>query len=310
MAERRWSVVWVPHGAGASRSWSVSYRTLKLLAGTSAVCGLIGAGFVLTAIRKTVDSSRLGRLEQANRLLAQEVVRTRTLLRQVNDTVAGIMRQDEMIRLMAGLPPHSPDVLQAGVGGPAPKPTESQQLLASTPLGEQALQMHLDVEGMIRRADLLANSFAEAKDSLQAHQDRMRHTPSIMPTRGFVSSPFTEARLHPIFHDMRPHLGIDIAAPLGTPIIAPAGGLVIDINNDPEGYGKFVRIDHGYGVVTLYGHCSKILVRIGQRVNRGDEVALIGDTGLSSGPHLHYEVDVNGTPVNPTKYIFPETIVD
>lgn len=310
MAERRWSVVWVPHGAGASRSWSVSYRTIKLLAGTSTVCAVIAAGFVLTAIRKTVESSRLDRLEQANQMLAQEVVRTRTLLRQVNDTVAAIMRQDELIRLMAGLPPHSPDVLQAGVGGPAPKPTEEQEVLASMPLGEQALQMHVDVEGMIRRADLLAHSFEEARDSLAAHQDKMRHTPSIMPTRGFISSPFTEARLHPIFHDMRPHLGIDVAAPLGTPIVAPAGGLVIDINNDPEGYGKFVRIDHGYGVVTLYGHCSRILVRIGQRVKRGDEIALIGDTGLSSGPHLHYEVEVNGHPINPMKFIFPETIRD
>jgi Peptidase family M23 len=310
MAERRWSVVWVPHGAGASRSWSVSYRTIKILTGTAAGCALIGAAFVLTAIRKTVDSSRLGRLEEANRLLAQEVVSTRTLLRQVNDSVAAIMRQDEMVRLLAGLPPHSPDVLQAGVGGPAPKPTEAQLVLASTPAGEQALQMHLDVEGMIRRADLLAHSFEEARDSLQAHQDEMRHTPSIMPTRGFISSPFTEARLHPIFHDMRPHLGIDIAAPMGTPIVAPAAGLVIDINNDPEGYGKFVRIDHGYGVVTLYGHCSKILVRIGQRVKRGDDIALIGDTGLSSGPHLHYEIEVNGHAINPMKYIFPETIVD
>ena len=310
MAERRWSVVWVPHGAGASRSWSVSYRTVKLLVGTAAFCAIVGAGFVLTAIRKGVDSSRLGRLERANELLAQEVVRTRTLLRQVNDTVAQIMRQDEQVRLLADLPPHSPDVLQAGVGGPAPKPTEDQLILASTPVGEQALQMRLDVEAMIRQADLLAHSFEEARDSLQAHQSEMRHTPSIMPTRGFISSPFTEARLHPIFHDMRPHLGIDIAAPMGTPIIAPAAGVVIDIADDPEGYGRFVRIDHGYGVVTLYGHCSKILVHIGQRVKRGDEVALIGDTGLSSGPHHHYEVEVNGHPVNPIKYIFPETIVD
>jgi murein DD-endopeptidase MepM/ murein hydrolase activator NlpD len=310
MVERRWSVVWVPHGSGTSRSWSVSYRALRAAASVSAVGALVALGFIYTAVRKSVDSSRLGKLEQANRLLAQEIVRTRTLLRQVNDTVASIMHQDELIRLMAGLPPNSPDVLQAGIGGPAPKPTQSEQVLASLPLGEQALQMHMDVEGMTRRANLLAASFEEAKDSLEAHQDRMRHLPSISPTRGFISSPFSKARLHPIFHDMRPHLGIDIAAPMGTPIIAPAGGLVIDINTDPEGYGKYVKIDHGYGIVTLYGHCSKILVRIGQRVERGDEIALIGDTGLSSGPHLHYEVEVHGKPVNPMTYIFPQTIVD
>ena len=115
--------------------------------------------------------------------------------------------------------------------------------------------------------------------------------------------------MNPILHVARPHLGIDLAAPLGTPIVAPAGGLVVDVAT-LTGYGKMVTIDHGYGVVTRYAHCSKILVRVGQRVKRDQEIALVGSTGLSTAPHLHYEVIVNGQHVNPEKYIFPDQIVE
>ena len=104
------------------------------------------------------------------------------------------------------------------------------------------------------------------------------------------------------------HAGIAIPAPLGPPIVAPAGGWVIAVDTD-EGYGLYVKIDHGNGIITLYAHCSKIIVRRGQRVRRGDEIALVGSTGLSTSPHLHYEVEVNGRTVNPRKYIFPESII-
>lgn len=309
MAERHWSVLWVPHGAGATRSFSVSHRALKIVGGTAAVLLIVGLGFVYIAVRKGVDMSRLERLERANELLAQEVVQTRTLLRQVNDTVASIMRRDEMVRLVAGLPPNDPDVQQAGIGGPAGKPTEREQVLAEQPLGRDALQMRLDVDALIRRANLLARSFQEATDSLEEHRDKLARTPSISPTRGWFTSNFATARMHPIFHEARRHDGIDIAARLGSPIIAPAGGLVIDVTTE-NGYGKLVAVDHGYGVITRYAHCSKILVRVGQRVRRGDEIAQVGSTGLSTSPHLHYEVEVHGRTVDPRSYIFPESIVD
>lgn len=309
MAQRHWTVVWVPHGAGMSRSVSVSFRTLKVIGGTAAVLAVLALGFVYTAIRKGVDISRLGRLEKANQVLAQEVARTRTLLRQVNDTVAAITKRDELVRLLAGLPPNDPGVQQAGIGGPAGVPSEREQVLAGQPLGREALQMRLDVDGLIRRTNLLARSFQDAEDSLRAHQDRLNRTPSISPTRGWLTSGFATLRMHPIYHLARPHDGIDISAPLGTPIVAPAGGLVIDVGSEP-GYGNLVTIDHGYGLVTRYAHLSKSLVRVGQRVRRGEEIALVGSTGVSSGPHLHYEVEVHGKTVDPRKYIFPETIVD
>lgn len=307
MAERNWSILWVPHGAGETRSITVSDRTLKTIGGTVAVLLVVGLGFVVTALRKGVDMSRLERLERANEMLAQQVVQTRTLLRQVNDTVAQIMRRDEEVRLLAGLQPTDPGVQQAGIGGPAGPPTESEQLLAEIPLGREALQMGFDVEGLVRRANLLAHSFDEAIDSAEAQRDRLANIPSITPTRGWFTSGFATARMHPIFHEERRHDGIDIAAPLGTPIIAPAGGRVIEVTRE-EGYGNLVAIDHGYGIITRYAHCSKILVRVGQRVRRGEQIALVGNTGLSTSSHLHYEVEVHGKTVNPKNWIFPDIV--
>lgn len=307
MAERHWSILWVPHGAGETRGFTVSARALKTVGGTAAVLAVIGVGFVVTAVRKGVDMSRLERLERANQLLAQQVVQTRNQLRQVNDTVAQIMRRDEQVRLLAGLQPLDPGVQLAGIGGPAGPPTESERVLAEIPLGREALQMGIDVEALVRRANLLASSFDEAIDSAEAQRNRLANIPSIMPTRGWLTSGYATARMHPIFHEERRHDGIDIAAPLGTPIIAPAGGRVIEVTKE-EGYGNLVAIDHGYGIITRYAHCSKILVRTGQRVRRGDEIALVGNTGLSTSSHLHYEVEVHGKTVDPRGYIFPDIV--
>jgi murein DD-endopeptidase MepM/ murein hydrolase activator NlpD len=98
------------------------------------------------------------------------------------------------------------------------------------------------------------------------------------------------------------HKGLDVATRTGTPIIAPADGLAI-FSGREGGFGNMLAIDHGYGIVTKYAHCSTIDVKIGQKVKRGDIIARVGNTGRSTGPHLHYEVAVNGVAVNPSRYI-------
>ena len=309
MSKRAWTVVWVPHGSGSSRTLGFSRRALKVIVGTLGVLAVVTVVFVVTAISKAVDISRLERLQRANDLLAQELVRTRSLLDEVSDTVAVIMERDRQVRVLAGLPPTDPGVQLAGIGGPAGTASESDQLLAEAAVGREALRMRGDVGALIRRANLLAGSFRQATESLTVHMDRLARTPSILPTRGWITSHFSQVRLHPIFHQARPHEGIDISAAVGTPIIAPAGGLVIYVGSEP-GYGKMVAIDHGYGVVTRYAHASKTLVRVGQRVRRGDEIALVGNTGISTSSHLHYEVEINGRTQDPRQWIFPNTIVD
>ncbi len=101
------------------------------------------------------------------------------------------------------------------------------------------------------------------------------------------------------------HAGLDVAASPGSPVYAPADGVVSFVGYD-EGYGKLISIDHGYGVNTRFGHNSQIYVQVGQRVSRWDVIGAVGSTGRSTGPHLHYEVRINGTAVNPANFILDE----
>jgi murein DD-endopeptidase MepM/ murein hydrolase activator NlpD len=132
--------------------------------------------------------------------------------------------------------------------------------------------------------------------------DSIAHTPSIMPTVGWLTSQFSLHRFHPVLHKYLPHLGIDIAAPYGATIVAPAAGTVIRMAR-AEGYGRVIEIDHGNGIVTKYGHLSHFLVHVDQQVVRGEPIARVGNSGLTTGPHLHYEVHVNGQIVDPLSYL-------
>jgi murein DD-endopeptidase MepM/ murein hydrolase activator NlpD len=307
--KRRWTILLVPPGARASRSVEVPARAFGWAVGLGA---LAATGLLVLAVMtatKSIDLTHLDRLERANALLGQELAIAQASTNQLRDTLNAITGRDRQIRLLAGLEPINADVQLAGIGGPVGEWSEREQLLAEGSTGREALDLRLDLDGMIRRASLLAGSFTEAAESLSSHNDRLARTPSIMPTAGFLSSPFAKARMHPIFHEERPHPGIDISAPIGTPILAAAAGTVIQVGTG-TGYGKQLMIDHGYGLVTRYAHLSKALVQVGQHVRRGDEIALVGNTGIVTAPHLHYEVIVNGKQQDPLKFVFPETIVD
>ena len=312
MAEQRWTVVLVPHGASESRAIRISRRGVRWTAGVLTTLAIAVVAFGYVAVSKSVDLARLDRLEHRNALLRAELEQARQLVAGLTDTVAAIALTDQRVRLLAGLEPTDPAVQLAGVGGPGGVWTEREQLLSEGPTARMALLFRSDLDNLIRRANLLASSYAEVAESIAAHVDLLERTPSIKPispTLGWLTSHFAQARMHPLFSEARPHEGIDITAPMGTPILAPAAGRVIDVKRLP-GYGQTVKIDHGNGIVTLYAHCSKILVRIGQSVRRNDQIALVGKSGYATGPHVHYEVIVNGRPVNPTNYIFPESIVD
>ncbi|HTQ11979.1 MAG TPA: peptidoglycan DD-metalloendopeptidase family protein [Fimbriimonadaceae bacterium] len=125
--------------------------------------------------------------------------------------------------------------------------------------------------------------------------------PLLRPVNGRLTSGFG-MRFHPILHIMRMHTGVDFGAAVGTPIHAAAAGVVIH-SSYMRGYGNVVIIDHGGGLSTVYAHCSRIVVSDGEKVRRGQYIANVGSTGLSTGPHLHFEVRVNGKPVNPLRYL-------
>jgi murein DD-endopeptidase MepM/ murein hydrolase activator NlpD len=142
----------------------------------------------------------------------------------------------------------------------------------------------------------------EASGPLLAEPLRLLTLPTILPVHGRITSGFSPARRHPVTGRRRPHAGLDLAARAGTPIVATAHGRVT-VSGRRGGYGLLVEIDHGHGFRTRYAHASRVLVRPGQPVQRGDTIARVGSTGLSTGPHVHYEVLYNGRQVDPADFV-------
>jgi murein DD-endopeptidase MepM/ murein hydrolase activator NlpD len=311
MNERRWRVVVVPPGSGSSKVIEVSQSLVQLALGVGLVFVLATVLLGYTTISRTVTIARHQGLVTENQLLARELGEMENRIVSLSDTLGTIQARSAKIRLLAGLDPIDPQVAAAGIGGPtnAASVAANTELRESGVLGERTAEVKVDLNAMIRRANLLASSFSEAADSLEGHTARLAATPSIMPTSGWLTSAFSSMRSHPILHIDRPHYAIDVVAPSGTPIEAPAAGTVTSAGWS-NGYGNTVTIDHGFGLMTRYAHASRIMVRPGQRVARGERIALVGNTGLATSSHLHYEVHVNGKPVDPLRYVLPNVIVD
>ena len=306
MAKRRWTLVLVPHGSEPSRIVEVSYNVLRFAA--AAVGGIVVLALLAgyATISHTTDLSRAAQLQEENASLARQIGELHGRLVSLADTITTISQRDARIRVLANLEPIDPQVQAAGSGGPAG--ASDLNLNGLTGIARRSAEVRVDMGALIRRANLLASSFKEAADSLALHTARLAATPSIMPTQGWLSSAFSAMRTHPILHLARPHEGIDVSAPMGSPIEAPAAGVVIDAGWE-TGYGNTITINHGFGIVTKFAHASKLLVKTGQRVSRGQRIALVGNSGLATGPHLHYEVHVNGRPVDPLKYVLPDKVV-
>jgi len=306
---RNWTVVLVPEGAGASREVQVSRRLLRGAVAVASVLGVVTVVGIYTAVTSAIDQSQLGRLERQYGTLDLELATMQTRIDQLSDTLNRINELDRDVRLLAGLPLIDPAIRLAGVGGPAEPPSHTDVILGEAGLGREALSTRSTLDGLIRRARILSASFSEAVDSMESDRNRLSRLPSIMPTAGYLSSGFSEARMHPVYNKPLPHYAIDISAPEGTPIVAPAKGRVTMVGVQ-VGYGNILTIDHGNGIQTRYAHNSEILVRQGQVIERGDKIALVGHTGVVTSDHLHYEVRVNGTYVDPRRFIFGNVIVD
>lgn len=175
--------------------------------------------------------------------------------------------------------------------------------------GLDGLREHLDeldaraeeLEGQIEEEE---RSLTELRAYLDDRISILRATPSVWPVRGWVTSHFGW-RNSPHGGGRKRHSGLDVSAPIGTPIVAAGDGHVIFAAYN-KAYGNLMVIDHGYGLTTKYAHCSKFIAQPGDRVKRGELIARVGNTGRSTGPHLHFEVRENGVPTNPLKFLRSE----
>lgn len=213
-------------------------------------------------------------------------------------------RDDDVYRMIFQAEPIPASKRKAGYGGstrPKVYPNiENSDILNST----------------IQKTDILSKVMLVQSESYDEIFDYVKNTeklasciPAIQPIALDDLTRFGSSfglRFHPILKIWRMHDGVDLTAPRGTKIHASGDGIVFRANNSHGGYGKVVKINHGFGYITVYAHMSKILVRPGQSIKRGDVIGLVGSTGLSEAPHLHYEVRINGRPVNPTNFYYED----
>jgi murein DD-endopeptidase MepM/ murein hydrolase activator NlpD len=205
------------------------------------------------------------------------------------------------LRLLTDLPKLDEDLQKAGFGGT----DERIDFTSSSTVNALLNNLRSTAEQAERELHLQTTSYEAIETTYDQNKVRFSHLPAIKPMDGFYNPNSFGMRLHPILNFVRKHDGIDIINEAGTPVYASAEG-TIDFTGRKGDYGLAVEINHGYSLKSLYGHLSKILVREGQKVKRGELIAHSGNTGLSSGPHLHYEVRVNGVAQNPSYYFFDD----
>lgn len=275
----------------------------------AALCLITALTLGLTTVLMNGPGVADARLRAKNELLEEEIAGMTSRLDTLQWALQELAEKDEFYRLLAGLEPLNEDIRQLGIGGPDADSLGANPLYrVDTQAGRRAFSASMQLSSLLRRARLLSFSWREAEDTLSTKQARLSATPSIYPTTGYVSSTFSLSRWHPILDKPRPHTGIDIVAPHGTPVVASARGRVISASVQGE-YGLMIEIDHGHGVITRYAHLQGAAVRAGQVVQRGQRIGAVGSSGLAVGPHLHYEVVVNGAPANPRRYILDMSVI-
>lgn len=209
-------------------------------------------------------------------------------------------RDDNIYRVIFEAEPIPSTIRNAGIGG-ANRYEELEKLSNS----ERIIETAKKIDKISRQLYVQSKSFDDVFRMAKSKEDMMLHLPAILPmpkNKGQIISGFG-LRFHPILKYRRMHTGIDIAAPKGTPIYATGDGTVVDAGRE-SGYGITCQINHGYGYQTLYGHLSKLNVKPGQKIKRGEIIGFVGNTGLSMAPHVHYEVILNGQKVNPVYFFY------
>lgn len=298
---REYTLMIVPHDGQAVRRIRIPIKAVKYAAAFLCVVVTLFAGlwvnYHTTVARAQAEKAELENLRQTNGDQSEKI-------EQISKTTAALQHDldrlnvlDAEIRRIVNVGEQTgtsragivrPSVSKGGQGGPVAQPNINE--LATL------------VQEMQQEIKVREQSLTDLKDALEQRNAVLNATPSIWPTNGDVTSRFGWRSSPWGWGSGDWHPGIDIANSTGTEIVATADGEVTH-SGWFSGYGKMIEIDHGNGIVTIYGHNSQTLVSSGQRVKKGQVIAYMGSTGYSTGPHLHYEVRVNGTAVNPASFL-------
>jgi murein DD-endopeptidase MepM/ murein hydrolase activator NlpD len=299
--ERSYTLMIIPSARSRVRKLVVRERFLK------AAVAVAGVGALLLALLLIDYARGLGRLSELKQLRAEaaaqrvKAAQVAQGLVELENGMSRLRKFEARLRTAFDLDRdyYNQETL-LGIGGGE---TSLADMVSGLDVRQSdlAAQVDRDLERMKGRVEAQEQGFSELVSFLEDRKSLLASTPSIMPVRGWVTSAFRR-RNDPFTGNAVWHRGLDISTGVGTPVIAPADGVVTYTGRKVD-FGNIISLDHGYGYLTRYGHNSRIVVRAGQQVRRGQVIAFVGNTGKSTGPHLHYEVIRNGVPVNPQDYI-------
>ncbi len=302
LKRNRVTLMSIPSQGGTTRSISLSYLSLVLLGALGFSVLLAGIGLVMYSTAQFEQVQALGESLRVQKKTNQELTgvfhEQERMLEYLSDRVS--VMEDALFSLKDYSQEINVLLEKLGVEAAVQVPDiqEPGSVAQGGPLLEVVATRLETIEQTVPRQE---ESLLTVHEVLQGRWDKQRHTPTIWPTEGWVSSSFG-SRTDPFTGRAAYHEGIDVANHEGTPVRSVADGRVIRAGY-MSGYGTAVFIDHGYGIETRYGHNRKVMVKKDDVVSKGQVISLMGNTGRSTGPHLHYEVRVNGKPVSPWRYL-------
>lgn len=279
------------------RTRSLFYLSLVALSITI----LLSAGFFFVTNVTNSDPESVASFRE-NQILKTKLIELTKKYEILKNNLSELDSKTENLRIAANLEPITEDEKLLGTGG-GEFDNSIDFLNSSTDMDlDNAMRV---IDDITRQFDFQKTQYEEISSKMKSNEELFECIPALIPVKGLYIGDRFGARLHPILKIWRRHPGIDIVANIGTPVYAPGKGKVVYIGRK-GGYGLTVEIDHGFGYRTRYAHLSKVLVEKWQRVSRGDLIAKTGTSGLSNGPHLHYEISHNGKKLNPANFFFDD----
>jgi murein DD-endopeptidase MepM/ murein hydrolase activator NlpD len=282
------TIIFVPHARARFRQFRVSSRLLYAISGAVVLAVLTGATFSVLWFQSIRKNREVSAILAENQDMRSRAAALNGKLETIEKQLVEFEDRTRRLSIVAGLSATN-DSGTGGVGGLTALPVDP----------DAAFDAGLSEAG--RRGAVLSSRLRLVEKRLALQADQLALTPTLAPTVGVLTAGFG-MRADPFTSQPEFHTGIDISTPTGNRIYAPANGTVVKVGHE-KGFGRVVQISHGYGVTTLYGHLEVARVTEGQRIKRGDLIALVGSTGRSTGPHLHYEVHRGGKPVNPLDFV-------
>lgn len=284
-----------------------NFRKKLLFSFTTAtfVLSFIVFGLYILISNLTNSQNDIDVLRAENDALREKLTQISNLYKNLSVDLDSLSSRNDDLRIIANLPPVSDDERKVGVGGNK----LYNDLDFSNLSDDEELSASLNlIEEVARKLDFEKNYYKKITAKLKENKSLFESIPALKPCAGTFSEHGFGMRFHPILHVNRMHEGVDIITDVGTPVYAPGNGTV-SFAGDRSGYGLCVIIDHGFGYETLFAHLSGSSVKVGQYVKRGMNIARTGNSGLSIGPHLHYEVHHDGIKLNPENFFFEDLAV-